>query len=66
VGACEKLADPDAPVRARTYVTDVEAFGTGTLAHDPGPGLGSQMALKTAPTTTQGPDPLIHCRGGGI
>ncbi|MVO90753.1 DUF296 domain-containing protein [Streptomyces sp. p1417] len=35
VGACEKLEDPDAPVWAKTYVTNVEAFGAGTIAHDP-------------------------------
>ncbi|MCP3820871.1 DNA-binding protein [Streptomyces sp. A3M-1-3] len=35
VGACEKLKDPNAPVWAKTYVTNVEAFGAGTLAHDP-------------------------------
>ncbi|MGW0537659.1 PPC domain-containing DNA-binding protein [Streptomyces sp. NPDC003032] len=35
VGACEKLDDPDAPVWAKTFVTNVEAFGAGTLAHDP-------------------------------
>jgi predicted DNA-binding protein with PD1-like motif len=35
VGACEKLEDPNAPVWAKTYVTNVEAFGAGTIAHDP-------------------------------
>lgn len=35
VGACEKLADPDAPVWVKTYVTNVEAFGAGTFAHAP-------------------------------
>ncbi|WP_338673902.1 PPC domain-containing DNA-binding protein [Streptomyces sp. SCSIO 30461] len=35
VGACEKLADPAAPVWAKTYVTNVEALGAGTLARDP-------------------------------
>jgi predicted DNA-binding protein with PD1-like motif len=30
VGACEKLADPDAPVWAKTRVGNVEAFGAGT------------------------------------
>ncbi|MEV4436786.1 PPC domain-containing DNA-binding protein [Streptomyces sp. NPDC049585] len=35
VGACEKLENPDAPVWSMTYVTNVEAFGAGTLAHDP-------------------------------
>ncbi|MGW4075693.1 PPC domain-containing DNA-binding protein [Streptomyces asiaticus] len=34
VGACEKLEDPDAPVWAKTHVTNVEAFGAGTIAHD--------------------------------
>ncbi|MEU6815848.1 DUF296 domain-containing protein [Streptomyces sp. NPDC046860] len=38
VGACEKLADLDAPVWAKTSVTNVEAFGAGTLAHDPANG----------------------------
>ncbi len=42
---------------------------------DPCPEFGSQMAPETAPTTTQGPDPLPRirplnwcflCRGGGI
>ncbi|MCD9141458.1 PPC domain-containing DNA-binding protein [Streptomyces albireticuli] len=35
VGACEKLENPDAPVWSKTYVTNVEVFGAGTLAHDP-------------------------------
>jgi predicted DNA-binding protein with PD1-like motif len=35
VGTCDKLEDPDAPVWAKTHVTNVEAFGAGTLAHDP-------------------------------
>ncbi|KNB53508.1 PPC domain-containing DNA-binding protein [Streptomyces caatingaensis] len=35
VGACERLENPDAPVWSKTYVTNVEAFGAGTLAHDP-------------------------------
>jgi hypothetical protein len=38
VGACEKLAEPDTPVWAKTYVTNVEAFGAGPLAHDPATG----------------------------
>ncbi|WP_406474297.1 PPC domain-containing DNA-binding protein [Streptomyces platensis] len=38
VGACEKLADPDAPVWARTHVQNVEALGGGTLARDPDTG----------------------------
>ncbi|MGW0731808.1 PPC domain-containing DNA-binding protein [Streptomyces sp. NPDC002851] len=38
VGACGKLDDPDAPVWDKTYITNVEAFGAGTLAHDPDTG----------------------------
>ncbi|MFI0908943.1 PPC domain-containing DNA-binding protein [Streptomyces abikoensis] len=34
VGACEKLENPDAPVWSKMYVTNVEVFGAGTLAHD--------------------------------
>jgi predicted DNA-binding protein with PD1-like motif len=34
VGTCEKLADPEAPVWASTYVSTVEALGCGTLAYD--------------------------------
>jgi len=35
VGACDKLEDPDAPVWSRVHLTNVEAFGCGTLAYDP-------------------------------
>lgn len=35
VGACDKLADPHAPVWSKVHLTNVEAFGGGTLAYDP-------------------------------
>ena len=35
VGACDKLDDPKAPVWSRVHLTNVEAFGCGTLAYDP-------------------------------
>jgi predicted DNA-binding protein with PD1-like motif len=35
VGACEKIADPDAPVWSKVHLTGVEALGCGTLAYDP-------------------------------
>lgn len=35
VGACEKLQDPNAPVWSKVHLTNVEALGAGTLAHDP-------------------------------
>jgi predicted DNA-binding protein with PD1-like motif len=35
VGTCEKLADPGAPVWSKVHLTNVEALGCGTLAHDP-------------------------------
>jgi hypothetical protein len=34
VSACERLEDPKTPVWAKTYATNVEAFCSGTLAHD--------------------------------
>ncbi|WP_194838264.1 PPC domain-containing DNA-binding protein [Nocardia sp. XZ_19_369] len=34
VGTCEKLDDPQAPVWSRVHLTNVEAFGGGTLAYD--------------------------------
>lgn len=34
VGACEKLADPEAPVWSKVHLTGVEAMGCGTLAYD--------------------------------
>jgi predicted DNA-binding protein with PD1-like motif len=34
VGTCEKLEDPLAPVWAKVHVTNVEALGCGTIAHD--------------------------------
>jgi predicted DNA-binding protein with PD1-like motif len=34
VGACEKLADPEAPVWSKVQLSSVEAFGCGTLAYD--------------------------------
>ncbi|MGX7829787.1 PPC domain-containing DNA-binding protein [Actinokineospora sp. 24-640] len=35
VGTCDKLDDPTAPVWTKVHLTNVEAFGGGTLAHDP-------------------------------
>jgi predicted DNA-binding protein with PD1-like motif len=35
VGTCDRLEDPDAPVWSRVHLTNVEAFGCGTLAYDP-------------------------------
>lgn len=35
VGACEKLADPEAPVWSKVHLERVEALGAGTLAYDP-------------------------------
>jgi predicted DNA-binding protein with PD1-like motif len=35
VGACEKLADPNAPVWSKVHLENVEAFGGGTIAYDP-------------------------------
>ncbi|WP_405160803.1 DUF296 domain-containing protein [Nocardia sp. NBC_01499] len=35
VGTCEKLDDPQAPVWSRVHLTNIEAFGGGTLAYDP-------------------------------
>ncbi len=35
VGTCDKLDDPAAPVWSRVHLTNVEAFGGGTLAYDP-------------------------------
>lgn len=34
VGACEKLADPEAPVWSKVHLERVEALGGGTLAYD--------------------------------
>lgn len=34
VGTCEKLDDPNAPVWTKVHLTNVEAFGGGTLAYD--------------------------------
>lgn len=34
VGACDKLEDPKAPVWSKVHLTNVEAFGGGTLAFD--------------------------------
>lgn len=34
VGACDKLDDPKAPVWSEVHLTNVEAFGGGTLAYD--------------------------------
>jgi predicted DNA-binding protein with PD1-like motif len=35
VGTCEKRDDPNAPVWSKVHLTNVEAFGGGTLAYDP-------------------------------
>lgn len=35
VGTCDKLDNPAAPVWSRVHLTNVEAFGGGTLAYDP-------------------------------
>ena len=34
VGTCEKVDDPNAPVWTKVHLTNVEAFGGGTLAYD--------------------------------
>ncbi|MGW5053937.1 PPC domain-containing DNA-binding protein [Actinokineospora sp. NPDC004072] len=34
VGTCDKLDDPAAPVWTKVHLTNVEAFGGGTLAYD--------------------------------
>jgi predicted DNA-binding protein with PD1-like motif len=34
VGTCEKLDDPSAPVWTKVHLSNVEAFGGGTLAYD--------------------------------
>lgn len=34
VGTCSKLDDPKAPVWSSVYLTNVEAFGGGTIAYD--------------------------------
>jgi predicted DNA-binding protein with PD1-like motif len=35
VGTCDKIEDPEAPVWNRVHLTNVEAFGCGTVAYDP-------------------------------
>src|SRR4051794_31423350 len=35
VGTCDKIDDPNAPVWSRVHLTNVEAFGCGTLAYNP-------------------------------
>lgn len=35
VGTCDKLENPDAPVWSKVHLTNVEAFGGGTVAYDP-------------------------------
>jgi predicted DNA-binding protein with PD1-like motif len=35
VGACAKLENPNAPVWDKVHLTNVEALGGGTIAHDP-------------------------------
>src|SRR2546423_282123 len=39
VGTCEKLEDPQAPVWTKVHVTNVEALGCGTIAHDDADGI---------------------------
>lgn len=34
VGTCDKLDDPSAPVWSKVHLTNVEAFGCGTIAYD--------------------------------
>ncbi|MEU9505270.1 DUF296 domain-containing protein [Micromonospora sp. NPDC048170] len=34
VGTCQRLDDPQAPVWDRVHLTNVEAFGGGTIAYD--------------------------------
>ncbi|MDF5759057.1 DUF296 domain-containing protein [Spongiactinospora sp. TRM90649] len=38
VGTCEKLANPQAPVWSKVQLSNVEALGGGTIAHDPDTG----------------------------
>ncbi|WP_194819780.1 PPC domain-containing DNA-binding protein [Nocardia sp. XZ_19_385] len=35
VGTCDKLDNPEAPVWSKVHLTNVEAFGGGSLAYDP-------------------------------
>lgn len=35
VGTCDKLDDPSAPAWSKVHLTNVKAFGGGTLAYDP-------------------------------
>ncbi len=39
VGTCEKLEDPQAPVWTKVCVSNVEALGSGTIAHDDANGI---------------------------
>ncbi|WP_378736116.1 PPC domain-containing DNA-binding protein [Nocardia brasiliensis] len=38
VGTCDRLDDPQAPVWSKVHLSNVEAFGGGTLAYDPDTG----------------------------
>jgi hypothetical protein len=42
IGACDKLDDPQAPVWSKVHLTNVEAFGGGTLAYDEAGGRASE------------------------
>jgi predicted DNA-binding protein with PD1-like motif len=35
VGTCDELTNPHAPVWSHVHLTNVEAFGAGTIAYDP-------------------------------
>ncbi|TLF74299.1 PPC domain-containing DNA-binding protein [Nocardia cyriacigeorgica] len=35
VGTCDKLENPDAPVWSKVHLSNVEAFGGGTIAYSP-------------------------------
>lgn len=52
VGACGRLEDPNAPVWDRTYVTNVEAFGAGTIAYDPETGASCRTSRFRRPEGT--------------
>lgn len=38
VGTCDKLDNPNAPVWTKVHLSNVEAYGGGTLAYDPAAG----------------------------
>jgi len=39
VGTCEKLRNPEAPVWSKVHVSNAEALGCGTIAHDDADGI---------------------------